>query len=93
MSPSDDLMTAQAKMAEYGESGVRLGWLIDRKQRRVWIYRVAEAPQVLDKPATLSGAPVLPDFMLDTSINLVMDFRSRSRCGTTPILRRSLSSD
>ena len=68
MSPSDDLTTAQAKMVEYGESGVRLGWLIDRKQRRVWIDRAAAALQVLDKPATLSGAPVLPDFMLDTSI-------------------------
>lgn len=68
MSPSDDLTTAQAKMAEYGESGVRLGWLIDRKQRRVWIYRVAEAPQVLDEPAALSGEPVSPGFTLDTSI-------------------------
>ncbi|MEM6434532.1 MAG: Uma2 family endonuclease [Cyanobacteria bacterium P01_D01_bin.115] len=68
MSPSDDLTTAQAKMVEYGESGVRLGWLIDRKQRRVWIYRAAEAPQLLDEPTTLSGAPVLPDFTLDTSI-------------------------
>ena len=37
MSPSDDLTTAQAKMVEYGESDVQLGWLIDRQQRRVWI--------------------------------------------------------
>ena len=68
MSPSDDLTTAQAKMVEYGESGVQLGWLIDRQQRRVWIYGAAAAPQLLDEPATLSGEPVLPGFTLDTSI-------------------------
>ena len=55
-------------MVEFGESGVQLGWLIDRQQRCVWIYGAAAAPQLLDEPATLSGDPVLPGFTLDTAI-------------------------
>ncbi|NEQ35654.1 MAG: Uma2 family endonuclease, partial [Okeania sp. SIO3I5] len=40
MSPSDNLKTLQSKMTEYMEEpGVKLGWLIDRKQRKVYIYR------------------------------------------------------
>jgi Uma2 family endonuclease len=39
MSPSDRLNVAQAKMQEYMENGARLGWLIDRKNRTVTIYR------------------------------------------------------
>ena len=35
MSPSDNLKTLQAKMTEYMEEpGVKLGWLIDRKQQQ-----------------------------------------------------------
>ncbi len=65
MSPSDALAEAQAKMSEYLNSGVRLGWLINRKQRRVWIYRPDTAAQVLDSPNTLSGEDVLPGFALN----------------------------
>ncbi|MFM7447383.1 MAG: Uma2 family endonuclease [Leptolyngbyaceae cyanobacterium] len=68
MSPSDVLAEAQAKMEEYQNSGVRLGWLINRKQRQVWVYRLGEAPQCLDNPALLSGEGVLPGFQLNTSM-------------------------
>ncbi|MGI8934022.1 MAG: Uma2 family endonuclease [Phormidesmis sp.] len=65
MSPSDVLIEAQAKMSEYLGSGVRLGWLINRQQRRVWIYRPEATAEVLDNPSALSGEDVLPDFTLN----------------------------
>ena len=41
-------------MREYVENGVRLGWLIDPKQRLVEICRRREV-EVLPSPTTLSG--------------------------------------
>jgi hypothetical protein len=35
----DPLKPLQEKMQEYIDSGTRLGWLINRKQRQVEIYR------------------------------------------------------
>jgi Uma2 family endonuclease len=68
MSPSDVFTEAQAKMEEYRDSGVCLGWLIQPTQKRVWIYRLAEPVQVLESPDTLSGQDVLPGFNLSTKI-------------------------
>lgn len=68
MSPSDALTDAQAKMEEYRNSGVRLGWLINPKQRCVWIYRQGKALEALDNPVTLSGEEVLPGFCLSTAV-------------------------
>ena len=64
-SESDLLGHLLEKMEEYIENGVRLGWLIDPRQRRVYIYRPGEAVQVLDDPAAVSGDPELPGFTLD----------------------------
>ncbi len=49
------------------ESGVQLGWLIDRKHRRVYIYRPGIPEECLENEATVSGDPVLPGFVLDLS--------------------------
>lgn len=38
-SDSDSLQVLQDKMQEYIDNGTQLGWLIDRKQRQVFIYR------------------------------------------------------
>ncbi|XGV98143.1 MAG: Uma2 family endonuclease [Leptolyngbya sp. BL-A-14] len=65
MSPSDDLNDAQAKMREYIENGVQLGWLINRKARSVEIYRPNQPVESLDAPAILSGESVLPGFILN----------------------------
>ncbi|MBD0300001.1 MAG: Uma2 family endonuclease [Nitrososphaera sp.] len=43
---------------------MRLGWLIDRKQRRVYIYRPGGPVEQLDNPETVSGDPELPGFVL-----------------------------
>ncbi|MHC5726712.1 MAG: Uma2 family endonuclease, partial [Nostoc sp.] len=40
MSPSDSLRETQAKMPEYIDNGVKLGWLINPKTRYVEIYRL-----------------------------------------------------
>lgn len=51
-------------MREYIDNGVRLGWLIDPIEKRVYIYRPGQSVAVLDNPVTLSGDPVLPGFTL-----------------------------
>ncbi|WP_407883323.1 Uma2 family endonuclease [Scytonema sp. NUACC26] len=65
MSPSDDLEKVQEKMREYMENNVKLGWLIDRKNRRVEIYRLGKEVEVLQSPIELSGEDVLPSFVLN----------------------------
>ena len=67
-SPSDNLKPLQEKMAEYmSEPGIQLGWLIDRKNRKVYIYRPGLPEECLDNPATVSADPVLPGFILNMS--------------------------
>ena len=67
-SASDNLKPLQEKMEEYmREPGVQLGWLIDRKHRKVYIYRPGQAVECLDNPDTISGDPVLPGFVLNMS--------------------------
>ncbi|MBD0385089.1 MAG: Uma2 family endonuclease [Nostoc sp. C3-bin3] len=67
-SPSDNLQTLKEKMEEYmDEPGIQLGWLIDRKQRKVYIYRPGLPEECLDNPASVSGELVLPGFILNMS--------------------------
>ncbi|QLE40128.1 Uma2 family endonuclease [Nostoc sp. C052] len=67
-SPSDNLQTLKEKMEEYmNEPGIQLGWLIDRKQRKVYIYRPGLPEECLDNPATVGGESVLPGFILNMS--------------------------
>lgn len=64
MSPSDSLSLTQAKMQEYQDNGTKLGWLINRKDRQVEIYRIGKSIEILQSPAILSGEDVLPEFVL-----------------------------
>lgn len=64
-SKSDNLEPLRAKMREYMANNARLGWLIDRKNQQVEIYRQGQDVEVLDQPITLSGEDVLPGFVLD----------------------------
>ncbi|BCL39352.1 Uma2 family endonuclease [Nostoc sp. MS1] len=68
MSPSDNLEDAQAKMREYIDNQVKLGWLINRKTRQVEIYRQGKSIQVLNSPIELSGEGILPGFILNLQI-------------------------
>ncbi len=64
-SPTDSLSVLRDKMQEYMNNGSRLGWLIDPRQKRVYIYRPEEPVQELKNPERISGVPVLPGFVLD----------------------------
>ncbi len=64
MSPSDNLKVTQAKLQEYQDNGARLGWLINRKDREVEVYRIGKTKKVLQNPSSLSGEDVLPEFIL-----------------------------
>jgi Uma2 family endonuclease len=63
-SASDTLSSLQKKMQEYIDNGVSLGLLIDRKNRKVYIYRPDGEPEILDNPETVSCEPELPGFVL-----------------------------
>ncbi|AFY73045.1 hypothetical protein Syn7502_00927 [Synechococcus sp. PCC 7502] len=64
MSPNDNLIITQTKMKEYQDNGTRLGWLINRKDRQVEIYRFGQSVEILENPNSLSGENVLPEFSL-----------------------------
>ena len=64
MSPSDDLAEAQAKMQEYIENGVQLGWLFNRCAKQVEIYRPGQPKDTLQQPTQLSENVILPSFLL-----------------------------
>ena len=64
-STTDSLEKLRAKMKVYVKNGARLGWLLDRKNRKVEISRQGSDVEILDSPATLSGEDVLPGFVLD----------------------------
>ncbi|MBD2441541.1 Uma2 family endonuclease [Nostoc sp. FACHB-110] len=65
MSPSDSWRKVQDKMDEYMANGCRLGWLINRKQQEVAIYRPGQEVEVIKLPETLSGENILPGFVLN----------------------------
>ena len=66
-SASDNLKPLREKMQEYIDNGVKLAWLIDRKQRKVFIYCPGQAVEELDNPQTLTSEDLLPGFILDLS--------------------------
>jgi Uma2 family endonuclease len=72
-SPSDSLEKLRAKMKEYLENGVQLGWLIDPETQQVEIYRPIRDVEILQSPTTLSGEDVLPGFVLNLQPILFLD--------------------
>ena len=63
-SRTDRLPPFLGKMAEWMAAGARLGWGIDPRHRRAYIYRAGQdEPEILDNPETLSGNDVLPGFV------------------------------
>jgi Uma2 family endonuclease len=63
-SASDRLKPLQAKMQEYLDNGLSLGWLIDPQNQQVEIYRQDRSIEIVTMPATLSGEDILPGFSL-----------------------------
>ncbi|MEM6401041.1 MAG: Uma2 family endonuclease [Cyanobacteria bacterium P01_D01_bin.116] len=68
VSESDDVEDTRKNMHEYIENGLRLGWLINPKDKQVEIYRVGKEVEVLDSPTSLFGEDVLEGFSLDLEV-------------------------
>jgi Uma2 family endonuclease len=64
-SQTDNLQAVLAKMQEYLDNGVQLGWLVDPLTRRVHVYLPQRPPEILEAPSTVSADPLLPGFVLD----------------------------
>jgi len=64
-SNSDSLKKRREKMQEYINNGVRLGWLLDPKNKTVEIFRLGKEVEILESPTTVSGEDVLPGFELN----------------------------
>jgi len=60
----DRLKKLKAKMQEYIDNGAQLGWLIDPRKKRVYVYRPGVPVEELNEPKTLSGEPLLRGFVL-----------------------------
>ena len=65
VSPSDSLVNYEAKMKEYLDNGVELGWLINPKTKQAEIYRLGKDVELRDSPQSISGEDILPGFILD----------------------------
>jgi Uma2 family endonuclease len=66
-SATDRLPPLREKMAEYRANGVRLGLLIDPKDKQVEIYRQGQEPFVLESPSAIDCSEVMPGFILSMS--------------------------
>jgi len=64
-SPTDNLETVRAKLAEYIANGAQLGWLLDPLERKVYVYRPNTPVEIMEQPESISGAPLLAGFTLD----------------------------
>ena len=72
-SPSDEISALRAKMEEYRQAGLRLGWLILPASNSLGLGSGPPAVEVyseagvetLASPETLAGDPVLPGFRLE----------------------------
>ena len=66
-SATDSLHELQAKMREYLDNGVLLGWLIDPQEKRIYVYSRQAQVETLDNPQSVAGDPVLKGFLLHLS--------------------------
>ena len=65
-SETDSLNSLKEKMEEWLANGCRLGWLIDPKDRKAYVYRPGrEVETVGFQESALRGEEVLPEFELD----------------------------
>ena len=64
-SPSDRLSRVQAKMQQWIENGVALGWLIDADQRTVYVYRPGKDPERLTDVDHVDGEGPVQEFRLE----------------------------
>ena len=63
-SATDNLKSLQNKMQDYQRLGVKLGLLINPKDKQVEIYRSGQTAKILESPATIDCSEVMPGFIL-----------------------------
>jgi Uma2 family endonuclease len=66
-SATDRLPPLREKMEEYRSNGVRLGLLIDPKNKQVEIYKPGQEPEILESPTEIDCGEVMPGFVLSLS--------------------------
>jgi Uma2 family endonuclease len=66
-SASDNLKPLQEKMIEFQRVGVRLGLLVNPKNKQVEIYRPEQEPETLEAPTEIDCGEVMPGFVLSMS--------------------------
>jgi Uma2 family endonuclease len=66
-SATDNLKPLQDKMEEYRRLGVRLGLLVNPKNKQIEVYRAGQATVVLDSPSAIDCSDVMPGFVLSMS--------------------------
>lgn len=62
---SDRIQDMQAKMDLWLHNGVRLGWLVDPLDQRIWVCRPETEPVLLERPTELSDDEVLPGLVVN----------------------------
>ncbi len=65
VSDSDSLAILLDKMDEYINNGAQLGWLLDPFTKDVYVYRPGVAAKIFKNPETISGEPLLTEFVLE----------------------------
>ncbi|SEP80536.1 Uma2 family endonuclease [Neolewinella agarilytica] len=67
LSPTDSLKTAEAKMRDsWIDNGVKLAWLIDVDNDRLWIYRADRSVELVTPlDHEITGEDILPGFTFD----------------------------
>jgi Uma2 family endonuclease len=66
-SDPDRMPKLREKMEEYRSNGVRLGLLINPKNKQVEIYRPGQETEILASPTAIDCGEVMPDFILSMS--------------------------
>jgi Uma2 family endonuclease len=64
-SATDNLKPLQDKMKEYQRLGVRLGLLVNPKNKQVEIYRPGQNLEILESPSEIDCSEVMLGFVLD----------------------------
>ena len=64
-STTDRLRMLQAKMEEYIANGAELGWLLDPKEQKVWVYRPNCEPEAIRFPESVAGEGCVTGFVLE----------------------------
>ena len=64
LSPGQTIRNMAARLRWYVRHGVRLGWLIQPRAQRVFVFSADRPVEILEREDALTGTDVIPDFAL-----------------------------